>query len=149
MSLMSVALAGGFFTTSATRGDHSIRKSLTACVLPSTLPTGVYSFLSSPLPQPESVCTCALGGVYCPPQGHRLSFLGEEDAGETFPIKRLSSPPGLHHQERLHPAFCPDPHLSHECLVEAHREELADRYKLSCLYKLSCVFSPRNPLPLH
>ena len=67
VSIMSLVLAGRFFTTSASWEDHSIRKSLMACVLPSTLPTGVYSFLSSALPQPESVFTCALGRIHCPP----------------------------------------------------------------------------------
>ena len=85
MSLMSVALAGGFFITSATWGDHSIRKSLMACVLPSTLPTGVYSFLSSPLPQPESVCTCALGRVYCPPPRAQAFVLRRGGCRGDFP----------------------------------------------------------------
>ena len=84
VSLMSLALAGRFFTTSATWEDHSIRKSLMACVLLSTLPTGVYSFLSSPLPQPESVFTHALGRVHCPPLRAQAFVVGKEDAGETW-----------------------------------------------------------------
>ena len=84
VSLMPLALAGRFFTTSATWEDHSTRKCLMACVLPSTLPTGVYSFFLLHFPSQSQSSRVLWEGFTVLPQGHRLLFLGEEDAGEAW-----------------------------------------------------------------